>query len=130
MLEFLESHLNDVKMSYESSKDVVVMFVSGNFNEENIKKKLAEGLNNFRQLTVEVVNKGLKVKIDRKTLTENYDKFSVQFLELVKEIREKGEDNIYSMKKKSRDLYKEVVERIKAKELEIKCNLSSLPSSR
>ena len=130
MVVFIESHLNDVKMSYESWKDVVVMFVSGNFNEENIKKKLAEGPNNFRQLTVEVVNKGLKVKIDRKTLTENYDKFSVQFLELVKEIREKGEDNIYSMKKKSRDLYKEVVERIKAKELEIKCNLSSLPSSR
>lgn len=46
---------------------------------------------------------------------ENYDRFASQFLELVKEMKDKGENNIGTMKKRSRDLYKEVVTRIKAK---------------
>ena len=104
-------------MTYESSKDIVTMFINGKFNEENIKEKLIEGIDNFKQLTVEVVNKGLKIKIDRKTLMENYDKFAVQFLELAKEMREKSEDNLGSIKKRSRALYQEVVHRIREKEL-------------
>lgn len=102
---------------------MVTMIVNGKFNEENIKKKLMEGIDNFKQLTVEVVNKGLKIKIDRKTLMENYDRFAIQFLELAKDMREKSEDNIGSIKKRSRDLYKEVVERIKQKELQIKVEM-------
>ena len=63
---------------------MVTMFVNGKFNEENIKTKFMEGIDNFKQFTVEVVNKGLKIKIDRKTLIENYDRFAVQFLEVAK----------------------------------------------
>ena len=90
LLEFLESRFDKVKMTYESSKDTVVMFVGGKFNEENIRKKLLEGIDSFKQLTVEVVNRGLKIRVDRKSLMENYDKFAVQFLELVKEMRDKS----------------------------------------
>lgn len=125
-LEFVENYLNDVKMTYESSKDVVTMFVNGKFNEENIRRKLMDGIDNFKQMTVEVVNKGLKIKIDRKTLVENYDRFAVQFLELAKEMREKSEDNIGSMKRKSRALYQEVVQRIREKELQIRCEIKEL----
>lgn len=32
LLEFLESRFNEIKLTYESSKDNVVMFVKGNFN--------------------------------------------------------------------------------------------------
>lgn len=110
-------------MTYESSKDMVTMFINGKFNEENIKTKLMERIDNFKQLTVEVVNKGLKIKIDRKTLMENYDKFAVQFLEIAKEMRDKSEDNIGSIKKRSRALYKEVIQRIREKELQIRCEM-------
>lgn len=37
LIEFLESRLKDFKMSYESSKDHIIMYISGNFNEENLK---------------------------------------------------------------------------------------------
>ena len=80
LMEFLESRLDKVKMSYESSKDTVVMFVGGNFNEENIRKKLMEGIGAFKQLTVEVVNRGLKIRVDRQSLMQNYDQFSTQLL--------------------------------------------------
>lgn len=40
LIEFLESRLKDIKLTYESSKDHVVMFVSGSFNEENIRQKV------------------------------------------------------------------------------------------
>ena len=79
-MEFLESRLDKVKMSYESSKDTVVMFVGGNFNEENIRNKLMKGIGAFKQLTVEVVNRGLKIRVDRQSLMQNYDQFSTQLL--------------------------------------------------
>ena len=76
--------MDGVKMTYESSKDIVTMFVNGKYNEDKIRAKLMEGIDNFKQLTVEVVSKGLKIKIDRKTLMENYDRFAVQFLSIAK----------------------------------------------
>ena len=76
--------MDGVKMTYESSKDIVTMFVKGKYNEDKIRAKLMEGIDNFKQLTVEVVSKGLKIKIDRKTLMENYDRFAVQFLSIAK----------------------------------------------
>lgn len=59
LIEFLESRLKDIKLTYETSKDHVVMFVSGSFNEENLKQKVFEGLDKFKSFTVQVVNKGL-----------------------------------------------------------------------
>lgn len=117
MIEFLESFISEAKMTYESSKDHVVMFVGGNFKEENIRKKVLEGIDSFRDFTVRVVNKGLEIRVDRKSLVENYDQFALKFLEIVKEVREKSEENITQIKNKSKDLYKEVVNRIRAKEL-------------
>ena len=36
--------MNGLKMSYESHKDSVVMFFSGNFKEEVLKEKLSQGI--------------------------------------------------------------------------------------
>ena len=76
--------MNGVKMTYESSKDIVTMFIKGKYNEDKIRAKFKEGIDNFKQLTVEIVSKGLKIKIDRKTLMEDYDRFAVQFLSIAK----------------------------------------------
>ena len=32
--EFFESKFNNIKLSYESSKDIIIMIVSGKFNED------------------------------------------------------------------------------------------------
>lgn len=93
------------------------MFVTGNFNEESLKKKVFEGIDQFKRFTVKVVSTGLEIRVDKESLMENYDKFAVNFLELVKEMREKSECNIGEVKKKSKDLYNEVISRIRAKEL-------------
>lgn len=84
LLEFLQGCLNEMKLTYESSKDNVVMFVSGNFNEEKLKSKVFEGISSFKKFTVQVVNKGLEIRVDRESLVENYDKFAVNFLEMIK----------------------------------------------
>lgn len=84
LIEFVENCLNDIKLTYESSKDNVTMFVAGNFNEEGIKKKISEGIDTFKNMTVKVVNRGLEIKIDRQSLVENYDQFAVKLLEIVK----------------------------------------------
>lgn len=110
-------------MTYTSSKDHVVMFVSGQVSEEVLRKKVLGGIECFKEFTVRAVNRGLEIRVDRKSLVENYDLFAVKLLEIVKEVREKGEENITQIKKRSKDLYKEVVSRIRAKELEIRTNL-------
>lgn len=86
--------LNEMKMSYKNHKGSVVMFFSGNFNEEKLKQKLSEGIEGFKQITVKIVSKGLEVKVDRESLVENYDKFAIEFLNTVKELREKSQGNI------------------------------------
>lgn len=83
-----------MKLTYTSSKDHVVMFVSGNFNEEKLRTKVFEGISSFKKFTVQVVNKGLEIRVDRESLVENYDKFAVNFLEMIKEVKDKSEDNI------------------------------------
>lgn len=70
------------------------MFVAGNFNEEKLKSTVLEGIDSFKDFTIKIVNKGLEIRVDRKSLVENYDQFAVKFLEVVKEIREKGEENV------------------------------------
>ena len=68
LIEFVENCLSDIKLTYESSKDNVTMFVTGNFNEESLKNKISEGIDTFKNMTVRVVNRGLEIKIDRQTL--------------------------------------------------------------
>lgn len=70
------------------------MFVAGNFNEEKLKKSVLEGIDSFKDFTIKIVSKGLQIRVDRKSLVENYDQFAVKFLEVVKELKEKGEQNI------------------------------------
>jgi hypothetical protein len=57
----------------------------------------------------------LEIKVDRQSLIDNYDQFAVKLLEIVNQMRNKGEENIGEIKKKSKDLYKEVKSRIRAK---------------
>lgn len=59
-------------------------------------------------------------------MTENYDVFATKFLDVVHEIREKSEDNIGDAKKRSEVLYKEIISRIKAKELQIKTEMKMI----
>ena len=55
----MENRMNAMKMSYETHKDSVVMFFSGNFNEDALKEKLVNGIDGFKKFTVNIVNKGL-----------------------------------------------------------------------
>lgn len=73
LMEILESRIQNMKVSYESSKDTVTMLIQGKFQEDQIKEKLSEGMKSFKQLTVNVVHKGLEIKVDGKSLRENYD---------------------------------------------------------
>ena len=68
LMEFLESKFNNMKLRYESSKDVFVMLVTGKFNEEEIKNLIFDQVDEFKKLTVEVVQKGLEIKVDRASL--------------------------------------------------------------
>lgn len=83
-----------MKLHYESSKDVFVMLISGKFNEDDIKNVIFDQVDEFKKLTVEVVQKGLEIKVDRASLVKNFDLFSSKFLETIKKLREKGEDNL------------------------------------
>ena len=80
ILEALENRIQNMKVSYEASKDTVTMIIGGKFNEEQIKEKVQEGMMSFKQFTVNVVHKGLEIKVDGKSLRENYDIFAIKFL--------------------------------------------------
>ena len=95
-----------MKVSYEESKDTIVMLISGNFKEEEIRKYIKEHVDSFKRLTVEVVQKGLEIKVDRQSLLTNMDFFSVKLMEGIKAMKEKGEGNIQEVKNKSTNLYK------------------------
>ena len=71
-------------MTYKTHKDSVIMFFSGNFNEDTLKQKLSEGIEGFKQMTIKIVNKGLEVKVDKESLIKNYDKFAVEFLNTIR----------------------------------------------
>lgn len=79
-----------MKMTYTVSKDTVTMLIRGKFEEEKIIEKINSGMENFKQLTVKVVRKGLEIKVDKRSLYENYETFSLKLLELIREMREKG----------------------------------------
>ena len=55
-------------------------------------------MKNFKQMTVRVVQKGLEIKVDGKSLRENYDVFAIKFLEIVKNMRQKGSEEIATVK--------------------------------
>ena len=120
IFELLENRIQNMKVTYEASKDTVTMIISGKFNEEQIKVKITERIQSFREMSVRVVEKGLEIKVDGKSLRENYDVFAMKFLEVMKSMKEKGAENIVSAKQRSIDMYNEVINRIKQKEIEIR----------
>ncbi len=64
----MESKFNNFRLSYESSKDNVVMFIAGSFDEQKIKTKFSEGLNSFKRFTITIVSKGMEIVVDRQSL--------------------------------------------------------------
>ena len=87
LIEMLENRLDDMKMTYSVSKDTVTMLIGGKFEDEKIKEKISKGMENFKEMTVKVVKKGLEIKIDKKSLYENYEAFSAKLLEIIREMR-------------------------------------------
>lgn len=126
ILEFIEQRLNNIKVSYEESKDTIVMLISGNFKEEEIRKYIRDHVDSLKKLTVEVVQKGLEIKVDRESVMTNIDFFGVKLMEGIKMMKEKGEGNIQEVKSRSTNLYKEVIRRIKEKEKEILIEMRAL----
>lgn len=41
------------------------MLFSGQFDEEVLKNRLAEGIDGFKDFTIKIVSKGLQVRIDK-----------------------------------------------------------------
>lgn len=120
IFELLENRLENMKVTYESSKDTVTMLIAGKFNEEQIKAKIADSIQTFKEMKVKVVQKGLEIKVDGKSLRENYDIFAIKFLDVMKNMKEKGTENILTAKQRSINLYNEVINRIKQNEIEIR----------
>jgi len=87
MFELLESGLDDMKMTYSVSKDTVTMLIGGKFDEEKIVERINSGMENFKELTVKVVKKGLEIKVDKQSLYQNYELFSLKILEAIREMR-------------------------------------------
>jgi hypothetical protein len=90
LLELLETGLDDMRMTYSVSKDTVTMLIGGKFEEDKIIEKINSGMENFKELTVKVVKKGLEIKVDKKSLYENYEIFLLKVLEVIREMRQKG----------------------------------------
>lgn len=74
------------------------MLIRGEFEEDKIVQRITAGMENFRDLTVKVVRKGLEIKVDRRSLYENYEVFSLRVLELMREMRDKGTQRFISVK--------------------------------
>lgn len=96
------------------------MFVSGEFNEEKIIGKIEANMESFKQLTVKFVQKGLEIKISKKELFENYQSIILKLSEILNDIKDKGKTQIIEAKTKTVNLYKEILNKIKEKEIEIK----------
>ncbi len=64
-VEFIDNLLNEMKLTYETSREHVIMFVAGKFNEQKLKTKIFEGIVTFKNFTVRFLNKGLEIKIDK-----------------------------------------------------------------
>jgi len=47
-LEWLELGLDDMKMTYDISKDYVTMLIRGEFEEDKIVQKISSGMENFK----------------------------------------------------------------------------------
>ena len=80
LFELLETGLDDVKMTYSVSMDTVTMLISGKFDEDKIIQQINSGMKNFKELTVKVVKKGLEIKVDKQSLYQNYELFSLKIL--------------------------------------------------
>merc|ERR1719429_914497 len=68
IFELLENRIQNMKVTYESSKDTVTMLIAGKFNEEQIKARIADSIQSFKEMRVKVVQKGLEIKVDGKSL--------------------------------------------------------------
>lgn len=58
-MEILETRFDQMKMTYSVSKDTVTMLISGKFEEEKFIEKIKVSMENFKELTVKTVKKGL-----------------------------------------------------------------------
>lgn len=70
-------------------------------------------MENFKELTVKVVKKGLEIKVDKQSLYQNYEVFSLKVLQIIREMREKGAERIVSVKQKTNEMYRNVLNRIR-----------------
>ena len=75
---------------------------------------------------MKVVKKGLEIKVDKKSLYENYEMFSLKIFEMIREMREKGTEKIVSAKQKTTQLYQSVLNRIREKEITLKLEYKEL----
>lgn len=75
---------------------------------------------------MKVVKKGLEIKVDKKSLYENYEMFSLKVFEMIREMREKGTEKIVSAKQKTTQLYQSVLNRIREKEITLKLEYKEL----
>lgn len=73
-----------------------------------------------------MVKKGLEIKVDKKSLYENYEIFSLKVLEMMRDMREKGTEKIVSAKQKTTRLYQSVLNRIREKEITLKLEYKEL----
>ncbi len=58
--------------------------------------------------------------MDKQSLYQNYELFSLKILETIREMREKGAERIVSVKQKTNELYMNVLKRIREKEISLK----------
>ena len=70
-------------------------------------------MENFKEFTVKVVKKGLEIKVDKQSLYQNYELFSLKVLQVIREMREKGAERIVSVKQKTSEMYRNVLNRIR-----------------
>lgn len=70
-------------------------------------------MENFKELTVKVVKKGLEIKVDKESLYQNYELFSLKVLQVIRDMREKGAERIVSARQKTSEMYRNVMNRIR-----------------
>ena len=83
-------------------------------------QKIKSNMNSFKNLTVNFVQKGFEVKMEKKEFFQNfmliYEKLSI----VMKEMSTKSIEQWTETKTKTMNLYNSIVKRIKEKEVEIK----------
>lgn len=114
-MEAFAERVSKLKMTYKCSKDSITMFWSGEFKEEKILEKVKTNLGSFRQFTINFVQKGLEIKISKQDLLENYHHVMQKLSEILNDVSTKSIEQWTETKTKTIDLYRSVLNRIKAK---------------